>query len=154
MSHFQITKRTLHSTSATTSSVDKLFRSLGLFQNKINYGVFDGTKFGGGGEEVSVMNPSTNEQLATVRFGNASDYERCVEATNDAKLIWARTPAPVRGEVIRKLGNNLRKKKSELGALITLEIGKITAEGEGEVQEFIDVCDMAAGMARQIGGNL
>ena len=67
---------------------------------------------------------------------------------------WQTTPGPVRGEIVRQIGDELRQKKDALGALITLEMGKIRSEGLGEVQEFIDICDMAVGMSRTIDGKV
>lgn len=63
-------------------------------------------------------------------------------------------PAPARGEIVRQIGDGLRKKKSALASLLALEVGKIKTEGEGEVQEYIDICDMAVGLSRQIGGRV
>jgi aldehyde dehydrogenase family 7 member A1 len=68
------------------------------------------------------------------------------------KLKWAKTPAPVRGEIVRQIGDAFRAKKEALGMLVSLEMGKIKSEGLGEVQEFIDICDMATGMSRTISG--
>lgn len=70
------------------------------------------------------------------------------------KNEWMTTPIPKRGEIIRQIGDALRKKKKALGQLISLEMGKILSEGEGEVQEFIDICDMACGMSRTLSGSV
>jgi len=70
------------------------------------------------------------------------------------KVKWVTTPAPVRGEIVRQIGEALRAKKDALGALLTLEMGKIRSEGLGEVQEYIDICDMAVGMSRTIDGKV
>jgi len=67
---------------------------------------------------------------------------------------WMKLPPPVRGEIVREIGNALREKKEALGAVISLEMGKIKSEGLGEVQEFIDICDMALGMSRTISGKI
>lgn len=146
--------RRLSSSSSSKFNVNELLARLGLSASSAvsNHAVFAEGRFSAGsGEEFAVINPSTNVKIATVRFGNIQDYERCVVSAMGAKKSWEDTPAPVRGEVIRQLGNNLRVKKKDLGALISLEMGKILAEGEGEVQEFIDICDMATGMSRQVG---
>jgi aldehyde dehydrogenase family 7 protein A1 len=71
-----------------------------------------------------------------------------------AQPSWLLTPAPRRGEIVRQIGERLRKHRVALGALISLEMGKIASEGVGEVQEFIDMCDLAAGMARQLPGQV
>lgn len=72
----------------------------------------------------------------------------------EEKVRWVTTPAPIRGEIVRQIGDELRKKKDALGALVSLEMGKIRSEGLGEIQEFIDICDMACGMSRTIEGKI
>ena len=72
----------------------------------------------------------------------------------EERTRWVLTPAPIRGEIVRQIGDALRQKKEALGALITLEMGKIRSEGLGEVQEYIDICDMAVGMSRTIDGKV
>jgi aldehyde dehydrogenase family 7 protein A1 len=67
---------------------------------------------------------------------------------------WMTLPMPARGEIVRQIGQSLRKNKSALGSLISLEMGKIKSEGDGEVQEYIDICDMAVGLSRTIGGRV
>jgi len=78
----------------------------------------------------------------------------CIEAMDEERARWVSTPGPVRGEIVRQIGDALRAKKDALGALLSLEMGKITSEGLGEVQEFIDICDMAVGMSRTIDGKV
>lgn len=102
----------------------------------------------------TALNPSTGEEIATVQFGNAEDYESCLSNMTAVRKAWASTPAPARGEVVRKLGLKLREKQEDLGALISLEMGKIKTEGIGEVQEYIDMCDLAVGMSRQLPGQV
>ncbi len=70
------------------------------------------------------------------------------------KARWMKTPAPLRGEIVRQIGEAMRKKKDALGSLISLEMGKVKNEGLGEVQEFIDICDMTTGMSRTIEGKV
>lgn len=72
----------------------------------------------------------------------------------EERVRWQSLPAPLRGEIIRQIGDAFRAKKDALGALITLEMGKIRSEGLGEVQEVIDICDMATGMSRTIDGKV
>ena len=86
--------------------------------------------------------------------GTDADYERCMGAAVGAKRAWAATPAPARGDVVRRIGDALRAKKAALGALVSLEMGKVLSEGLGEVQEFIDVCDYAAGLSRMLAGQV
>jgi aldehyde dehydrogenase (NAD+) len=104
-----------------------------------------------GGELVS-LNPCTGEPLGAVLMAGEADYERVAADALAAFEVWRTWPAPRRGEVIRQLGDALRKKKKALGALVSLEMGKIKAEGEGEVQEMIDICDFAVGLSRQLYG--
>ena len=105
-----------------------------------------------GGEEIVSINPSTGEAIATVKAASLDDYERIIADAEAAFREWRSWPAPKRGEVIRQLGDALRAKKAALGALVSLEMGKIRPEGEGEVQEMIDICDFAVGQSRQLYG--
>jgi len=127
-------------------------KELGLEEE--NAGVFDGTSWGGNGPVHTAINPTTNEPIARVRYGNTEDYDRCVANMNAVKKQWACTPAPVRGDIVRQIGLALRDKQQALGQLLSLEMGKIRAEGVGEVQETIDMCDLAAGISRQIPGQV
>ncbi|MEM6794276.1 MAG: aldehyde dehydrogenase family protein, partial [Acidobacteriota bacterium] len=92
------------------------------------------------------------EVLGRVRQASAADYERVARASAEAFDAWRRWPAPQRGEVVRQLGEALRENKEPLGQLVTLEMGKILSEGLGEVQEMIDMADLAVGMSRQLFG--
>ena len=87
-------------------------------------------------------------------MGNSKDYENCVRSMETEKAKWMSLPMPARGEIVRQIGQSLRKHKSALGSLISLEVGKIKSEGDGEVQEYIDICDMAVGLSRTIGGRV
>lgn len=126
---------------------------LGLKES--NPGVFDGTGFvAGQGEEFVSLNPATNEPIATVSAGTPEQVQRLVEAMDRAKPKFGSLPLPVRGELVRQIGEELRRKKTELGALVSLEMGKISAEGLGEVQEAIDICDYAVGLSRTLNGSV
>lgn len=92
-----------------------------------NAGVYDGEWFGNGALYTSV-NPADNRPIATVRAGTAADYQKVVRAMDAAKPQWADIPAPVRGEIVRQIGEELRAKKEPLGKLIALEMGKIYVE--------------------------
>ena len=98
------------------------------------------------------VSPVDGKLLASVRTATPEDYERVVQRAEAAFQKWQTVPAPKRGEVIRQLGNALREAKQALGELVTLEAGKIVAEGQGEVQEMIDICDFAVGLSRQLYG--
>jgi L-aminoadipate-semialdehyde dehydrogenase len=130
---------------------DGLLERLGLGRN--NSGVFAGewVERPGGGELVSI-NPATEEPIAAVQTASADDYGAVVERAQAAFRTWRIWPAPKRGEVVRRLGEELRRHKKDLGLLVTLEMGKIRSEGEGEVQEMIDMCDFAVGLSRQLYG--
>jgi aldehyde dehydrogenase (NAD+) len=106
----------------------------------------------GSGPELEVITPIDGSHLATVRQVTETEYDVIVDRSHQAFLGWRRLPAPKRGEIVRQLGNRLRDLKTELGALVTLEMGKIAAEGQGEVQEMIDICDFATGLSRQLYG--
>ena len=104
------------------------------------------------GGELDSFNPATGELLAKVRMAGPADYELVVERAREAFVDWRMMPAPKRGEIVREIGNELREHKTDLGALVTLEMGKIAAEGQGEVQEMIDIADFAVGLSRQLYG--
>src|SRR5467141_4080243 len=129
--------------------MDAALEKLGL--RKINRGVFCG-EWRGSGPVAEKVSPIDGRVIAAVREATPEDYEWAVLRAQAAFLKWRTTPAPVRGETIRRLGNALRRLKKELGRLVTLESGKILAEGEGEVQEMIDICDFATGLSRQLHG--
>jgi aldehyde dehydrogenase (NAD+) len=105
-----------------------------------------------GGPELVAKNPATGQPIARVISGSADDYDRVVNDAQSAFLTWRSVPPPGRGEFVRQLGQALRQRKADLGLLVTLETGKIRAEGEGEVQEMIDMADFAVGLSRQLYG--
>ncbi len=117
----------------------------------INPGVFCG-QWRGNGPVRERLSPIDGQVIARVREAAAEDYEAAVTRAQEAFLKWRTIPAPVRGETIRRFGNALREAKPDLAKLVTLETGKILAEGAGEVQEMIDICDFAVGLSRQLYG--
>ncbi|HSG81341.1 MAG TPA: aldehyde dehydrogenase family protein, partial [Gemmatimonadota bacterium] len=117
-----------------------------------NFGGFGG-EWVGSGPDLEVITPIDGSRIATVKQVTEEEYDQVVARAHEAFLKWRDVPAPRRGEVVRQLGNKLREHKSELGQLVTLEMGKILAEGEGEVQEMVDICDFATGLSRQLYGN-
>jgi len=125
---------------------------LGLSED--NAGVFNGQFVKGEGEVFTSINPATNEQIARVTTGTPAQLESCIQAMDRAKPKFSSLPLPVRGELVRQLGEALRAKKADLGALVSLEMGKISAEGLGEVQEAIDICDYAVGLSRTLNGSI
>src|SRR6202035_5433329 len=98
------------------------------------------------------FSPNDGRLLGEVRTATPAEYDRAVQRASAAFTSWRATPAPKRGELVRQLGNALREAKETLGRLVMLEAGKIPAEGEGEVQEMIDICDFAVGLSRQLYG--
>src|SRR3989449_6519090 len=116
-----------------------------------NAGVFDG-EWRGGGAKIDKISPIDGRRLASVQTASDDDYQKAIARAHEAFLKWRIVPGPVRGETVRRLGNALRDAKHELGQLVTLETGKIVAEGEGEVQEMIDICDLAVGQSRMLYG--
>ena len=101
---------------------------------------------------IDSYNPATGERIAAVRGTNAADYERVINDSRKAAEQWRKVPAPQRGEAIRLVTEALRKNKDALGSLVALEMGKIKTEGDGEVQEMIDIGDFAVGQSRMLYG--
>ena len=134
----------------TTDQISNLLPSLGVASD--NPGAFCGHWIETTGPVLESINPSTGEVLATVRTATADDYERVAQVSLEAFREWRGWTAPQRGEIVRQLGNGLREHKEALGRLVSLEAGKVTSEGLGEVQEMIDMADLAVGMSRQLYG--
>ena len=105
------------------------------------------------GPLIDSINPATGQRLAQVRGATEDDYENVMTAAVDATRQWRQVPAPKRGEAIRLMGEELRLHKDALGSLVSLENGKIKAEGDGEVQEMIDIADFAVGQSRMLYGS-
>lgn len=101
---------------------------------------------------ITSMNPTTGEAIATVEATTKVDYETVIARAQEAFKVWRTTPAPRRGEAIRLCGEALRKHKDALGSLVALEMGKSKPEGDGEVQEMIDIADFAVGQSRMLYG--
>ena len=127
-----------------------LLDKLGI--KEINSGAFCGTWLETKGPELKSISPIDGLALARVRQAEAKDYETVVMEAEKAFKIWRMIPAPKRGEIVRQIGLELRKHKEDLGRLVTLEMGKILSEGLGEVQEMIDIADLAVGLSRQLYG--
>lgn len=104
------------------------------------------------GKELISYNPTTGEPIAKIIQATAETYEKVASEAHNAFLKWRQLPAPKRGDVVRDLGEALRQLKEPLGDLVTVEMGKIRAEGHGEVQEMIDICDFAVGQSRMLYG--
>ncbi len=130
---------------------NKIFRELGLKAN-LSGASTGGEWFASSGDKLEVKSPTTGERLARIEMASAADYQKVMKQAQKAFLAWRAIPAPQRGEVVRQIGVKLREKKAALGALVSLEMGKILTEGEGEVQEMIDICDFATGQSRFLSG--
>ena len=104
------------------------------------------------GEMISSFSPVDNQLIGAVVTTDQAAYEQVIETAQNAFLQWRNWPAPKRGEVVRQLGEALRKDKEALGQLVSYEMGKSLQEGLGEVQEMIDICDFAVGLSRQLYG--
>jgi aldehyde dehydrogenase (NAD+) len=129
---------------------DQIFSALGL--HDLHSGAYAGGWVEPSGGELAVENPATAATISRVLQASAADYERVIASSEETFLRWRMLPAPKRGEYVRLIGDALRQHKAALGALVSLEMGKIAAEGEGEVQEMIDIADFAVGLSRQLYG--
>ncbi|TAL72997.1 MAG: aldehyde dehydrogenase family protein [Rhodanobacter sp.] len=119
-----------------------------------------GTYFGNGewstttdAGTLSPVNPATGEVIASVHASSSADYAKLMDHAQAAFAVWHATPAPQRGQAIRLCADALRQHKDALGSLVALEMGKIKPEGDGEVQEMIDIADFAVGQSRMLYGN-
>lgn len=135
---------------ADINELKKVLQALDL--SETNYGVTDGNTWFGSGKTVDVISPINGERFAQVVQGTADDYEQVIQAAQHAFLEWRTWPAPQRGEVVRQFALELRQHKEALGTLVTIEMGKSLQEGWGEVQEMIDICDLAVGQSRMLYG--
>ncbi len=105
------------------------------------------------GNSLVSYNPATGDELGRVPLASTAEYDSVLVKASETLERWRMVPAPKRGEIVREIGDELRKGKTELGRMVTLEAGKIVAEGQGEVQEMIDVADFACGLSRQLYGH-
>ncbi len=103
--------------------------------------------------EIISYNPTDGKAIASIYRANKNDYEQVIKEAEKAFLFWREVPAPKRGQIIREMANELRKAKDLLGSLVSLEMGKSKQEGDGEVQEMIDIADLAVGQSRMLYGN-
>src|SRR6478736_256352 len=102
--------------------------------------------------DLEVRTPITGEVIARIPSSSSADIDAAIRRSQAAFEAWRDVPAPRRGELVRLLGEELRAAKDDLGALVTLETGKIVSEGLGEVQEMVDICDLGVGLSRQLFG--
>ena len=106
----------------------------------------------GTGPRISARSPITGEDLFDVPSAGGTEIKAAIGAARTAWETWRTVPAPVRGALVKRFGTLLAERKPEIAELITIEAGKITSEGLGEVQEMIDICDFAVGLSRQLEG--
>ncbi len=135
-----------------TVDTDRVLQGLGL--QAVNPGAWSGREWHAAADAplIDSINPATGEVIARVRAAGVEDYERVVTSAAAAFAAWRDVPAPKRGEAVRLIGEALRAKKDLLGSLVSLEMGKIKMEGDGEVQEMIDMADFAVGQSRMLYG--
>ncbi|MDD5206336.1 MAG: aldehyde dehydrogenase family protein [Desulfobacterales bacterium] len=130
--------------------METILDSLGLTGELSGAG--GGSWFDCRGEVLESISPIDGKVIGKIRCADRDDYERVASQAVEAFRVWRMVPAPKRGEIARQLGKALRTRRAALGALVTLEMGKIRAEGEGEVQEMIDISDLAVGQSRMLYG--
>jgi aldehyde dehydrogenase (NAD+) len=129
----------------------QILESLGI--KEVNSGASTGSWLDNcSGPVLDSISPIDGSVIASVKQCEVPEYEEVMKKAEEAFLIWRNVPAPKRGEIVRQVGHALRAKKDALGALVSLEMGKILQEGLGEVQEMIDICDFAVGQSRMLYG--
>jgi aldehyde dehydrogenase (NAD+) len=118
-----------------------------------NQGVSTGNKWlSSTGEKIDSFSPVDGKLIGSVNAADKNSYEKIIQTAGEAFKKWRMIPAPQRGEIVRQIGEALRKYKEPLGKLVSYEMGKSLQEGYGEVQEMIDICDFAVGLSRQLYG--
>lgn len=135
---------------ATEFGMDRALKQLGL--QEVNQGSSTGSQNFGSGEIIASHTPVDGALIGKVRSSSREDYEKVMQTATAAFKQWRQVPAPRRGEIVRQFGNRLRELKEPLGKLVSYEMGKSYQEGLGEVQEMIDICDLAVGLSRQLQG--
>ena len=119
---------------------------------KTNSGTWCGNTLFPSRERIESFSPVDGKKIASVSCTKQTDYEKIIQTAQTAFIHWRAIPAPKRGEIVRQIGDELRKNKAALGQLVSYEMGKSLQEGLGEVQEMIDICDFAVGLSRQLYG--
>ena len=138
-------------TAAKDYGMAEVLKTLGI--KEMNNGASTGTEwFNTAGDVLESYSPADGTLIGSIRQGTGDDYETIIKKAQEAYLLWRQMPAPKRGEIVRQMGDELRKYKDPLGRLVSYEMGKVYQEGLGEVQEMIDICDFAVGLSRQLYG--
>ena len=130
--------------------IQEALAKLGI--KEINEGTSTGSKSFANGKIIESYSPVDGTLIAKVQASTKEDYEAAMVKASEAFKAWRLVPAPKRGEIVRQMGDELRKNKEALGQLVSYEMGKSLQEGLGEVQEMIDICDFAVGLSRQLYG--
>ena len=131
--------------------LDTEWKSLGI--EKVNFSSSTGTQHTyAATEQIDSYSPVNGQLIGSVTTVTPEEYQKVIDTAHKAFLSWRLVPAPKRGEVVRQIGEELRKNKEALGKLVSYEMGKSLQEGLGEVQEMIDICDFAVGLSRQLYG--
>src|SRR5690554_6041901 len=132
--------------------IQKVLSQLGI-KNEVNKGVSTGENWmDTKGDVIDSFTPVDGSKIGQVKLASEADYNQAVDVALSAFYEWRQWTAPARGEVVRQLGIALREYKEPLGQLVSYEMGKSYQEGLGEVQEMIDICDLAVGLSRQLFG--
>ena len=136
---------------ANKVEIQQVLNQLGIKEN--NFGASTGLKHTfTNGKKIDSYSPVDGQLIGSVNAATASDYAAVMQTADEAFKVWRLMPAPKRGEIVRQMGDELRKFKEPLGKLVSYEMGKSLQEGLGEVQEMIDICDFAVGLSRQLYG--
>jgi len=131
--------------------IETVLKELGIKEN--NYGASTGLKHTiTKGKKIDSYSPVDGQLIGSINAATAEDYTNVMKTADEAFKTWRLMPAPKRGEIVRQMGDQLRKYKEPLGKLVSYEMGKSLQEGLGEVQEMIDICDFAVGLSRQLYG--
>ncbi|KAI0827420.1 NAD-aldehyde dehydrogenase [Trametes gibbosa] len=151
--HASTTARRTFLSRALSSRASAVLSTLDLHSSRELSGVYDG-EWRGSGEVLESVCPTTGEVLARVQSATPEELQRALERSREAYKVLRNVPAPKRGEILRQIREALAAKRDALGALISLEMGKIRTEGVGEVQEFVDIADYAVGLSRMMNGRM
>ncbi|MFN4233330.1 MAG: aldehyde dehydrogenase family protein [Bacteroidia bacterium] len=136
---------------ADAFGIAQTLENLGI--KELNFGASTGLEsWKTTGETIASYSPVDGNLIGAVTAATAEDYEKIIKKAEEAFKTWRMIPAPKRGEIVRQMGDAFRKHKSDLGKLVSYEMGKSYQEGLGEVQEIIDICDFAVGLSRQLHG--
>ncbi len=137
-------------TVSTQFGIQQALEQLGI--KDLNLGTSTGLESFANGRIIESYSPVDGQLIAKVQASTADDYQKAMQTASEAFKSWRLVPAPKRGEIVRQMGDELRKNKEALGKLVSYEMGKSLQEGLGEVQEMIDICDFAVGLSRQLYG--